>query len=699
MIRVLGPMGTRLRRALPAATLFAMLASLVVTLPALAVHDTGVFQLDGDAQQATSPSTAVGTVAPNGEDWDNICKSNPSTCTFQDNLGAGVAASAATSSAFTSDSAVIPGICSGGTNCTIFTGGGSKDPNDLSSWNWKTDTGGLPSKDNLADSFAARYSGTSKPLYFGSDRIDNSGDAQEGFWFFQNPVCVKPDGTFGNTLTGTTCSGTAAHKPGDLLILSDFSVGGTTSTINVYKWVASGGNVSTNLTSIGGSTGASCNTVGPNDTFCGIVNATDGTIAPWLFTDKSGNSTYLKGELYEGGINLSAFGLGGECFASFLSETRSSTSPSATLKDFVLGSFASCTSGIKTTPSITGSVSIGPAALVSVTDQAVVTVSGASNFSGSVTFHLCGPADLITQTTCDSGGTLVGLAKPVGPPSPATVTSDAAIITSVGNYCWRGDYSGDVANSVPASSDHSLTECFTVTPVQPTLTTQASGSVVLGTAISDTATLLGTANKPGTPVINPLTAGGPAGGTIFFTAFGPGDCSTRAFSGSSPVTGDGNYTVSFTPLAVGTYTFVVSYSGDAPNTLGVGASACPDTTGTETVTVTDTSSVTSDQTWVPNDSATASSGSGTTPLNGTLSIALYESINCSGTAVTGQTYSKTLTNASLPADRTLTTSNTTYVVSGNGTHTISWLVTFTPTAGSNVSISSHCESTTVTITN
>ena len=52
----------------------------------------------------------------------------------------------------------------------------------------------------------------------------------------------------------------------------------------------------------------------------------------------------------------------------------------------------------------------------------------------------------------------------------------------------------------------------------------------LGNPITDTATLTGTANKPGTPAINPTTAGGPAGGTITFTAYGPDNCTTAAFS-------------------------------------------------------------------------------------------------------------------------------------------------------------------------
>ena len=73
---------------------------------------------------------------------------------------------------------------------SLFTGGGSKDPLPIEQWAWKNG-GGLPDKDNLLHSFAAKYhepdgGGTpSTYLYFGSDRYDNSGDAQQGFWFLR----------------------------------------------------------------------------------------------------------------------------------------------------------------------------------------------------------------------------------------------------------------------------------------------------------------------------------------------------------------------------------------------------------------------------------------------------------------------------------------------------------------------------------
>jgi hypothetical protein len=560
--RVLGPTGSRRRRRfLLASLLLVACSALLLVGSARAVHDTGAFQLDGDAQKSTSPSGTQGTTAPDGDDWDNICASNPTTCQFATGFSASPSTTA-TQSAHVAD---------GNNNATIFTGGGSKDPNDLNNWQWKN-AGGLPDKDNLQHGFAARYSlpstgpndttcpsltagtNTCKLLYFGSDRFDNSGDAQEGFWFFQKPVCFKSDGTFGNTSTGT-CSGTAQHTPGDLLILSDFSNGGGTSTINIYKWVASGGDVAPNLLSLGGGTSQACNKTGPplvlNDPFCGAVNPTDGTIAPWTFTDKSGFHTYLNGEFYEGGVNLSSpsINLGGECFASFASETRSSTSPTATLKDVVLGGFGNCTSSTVTTPEDSSgtsisSVSLGTTGSVQVKDLATVSGGGGSAVpTGSVRFYICGPQSTNALAQCNaaatplpspptfpaapSNGTLVSTNTLVaGAGTTATATSDLVTITVPGHYCFRGDYSGD--SNYPESSDNSLTECFTVTDTSSVLTDQtwvprdhaqitSTGGSALDGSVVFTLYSNGTCD-PGTANANVLYTNGPTGTPVSGTS-------------------------------------------------------------------------------------------------------------------------------------------------------------------------------------
>jgi hypothetical protein len=90
-----------------------------------------------------------------------------------------------------------------------------------------------------------------------------------------------------------------------------------------------------------------------------------------------------------------------------------------------------------------------------------------------------------------------------------------------------------------------------------------------------------------------------------------------------------------------------------------------------------------------------------------LSIQLYTSSDCSTGAVAGQLYSKTLANATLPANRTITSNNQTFTLTAPpGTpQTVSWLVKFVSTDSnvtgtvSKTTTQSHCETSTVTITN
>jgi hypothetical protein len=381
------------------------------------------------------------------------------------------------------------------------------------------------------------------------------------------------------------------------------------------------------------------------------------------------------------------------CFASVASETRASTSPTATLKDFVLGNFGKCVTTVHTTPSA-ASVSIGTGS-VQVTDTATVTVSGTNTWDGSLAFSLCGP--LSSATGCATGGTAIGSLN-ISNATSQPITSPAATVTSVGTYCWRADFTPSatsLANGVQPGSDGSTTECFVVNPVTPALaTTAGAGPVQLGNPISDTATLTGTANEPGTPVINPTTPGGPAGGTITFTAYGPNDCTTVAYTTTVTVSGNATYgPVSFTPTAPGVYHWAAVYSGDPPNTNGTSHNlACTDTG--EDVTVTDRTTATSEQDWLPNDTAHVASVGGAA-LNGTLSAQLYTGATCAaGSEVSGQLYTATLTNATSPAS--LITNNTTFKVTTSSS--VSWLVTFT-SSDPNVTGSSHCESTSLTITN
>jgi hypothetical protein len=655
--RILGLLGRRRRRYVLGVTLALGVAGVFAT-SAFAVHDTGAFELDGNA---------VNNTAVAGDDWDNVC--HQVTKTFVTPL--------CTTAADTNGATAVDWVSEPNLNATIFTGGGSKDPSDISQWAWKDGAGGLPDKDNLLHSFAARYSTPlAQVLFFGSDRYDNSGDAQQGFWFFQNSVGLGSNSIGG----GSGFSG--VHKAGDLLVVTDFSNGGTTSTITVYSWDPTCAKTTGSTAGKCGdanlrikATSASANCKAPNpDTACGIVNDANGTAAPWPYTDKSGNSSYLQGEFFEGGVNLTALGLGDKCFASVAAETRSSTSTTATLKDFTLGSFGKCDSSLTTQASVAGSTSIGTGS-VSVSDSATVSVQGGS-FTGNVQFHLRGPIGSPLEASTDVGGPVA--VSTAGP----TVQSATATVTASGDYCWSAHFTS-TTSGVPDANDDGANECFTVNPVTPALPTTAGPNVDIGSAVSDTAALSGTANKPGTPAINPTTAGGKAGGTITFTLYGPGNCSTVAFTSSAvPVSGDGSYTASFTPTAPGTYHWAATYTGDSPNTNGTSHNSdCSD--AAEDVVVNPVpSSMTTAQSFIPNDKATVSASAGGN-LAGSVTFDVFESNDCSGTALYTETVS-----VSGASPQTVLTSNTTKSTTAAD---VSWRVAYSSTNPGQKSIPASCK--------
>jgi hypothetical protein len=406
-----------------------------------------------------------------------------------------------------------------------------------------------------------------------------------------------------------------------------------------------------------------------NDDGCGTVNNT--TIkSPWAYVGKatSAADNILSGGFVEGGINLSNLGLAG-CFSSFLAETRSSPSVDAQLKDFILGQFEACGSELSTTP-VGGDLSIGTGS-VQATDSALLNVTGTDTFSGTLSFHICGP---IASGTCDTGGVAAGSQTVT---TNGTYTSNPVTLTSVGRYCWRGDFTSDT-EGVPDASDSSPSECFNVAPATPELSTSAGDDVILGNPITDTASLTGTANQPGDnggnatyPSIN-ATNGALADGTITFTLVSSDDCATVP-TGFSPivvtVSGDSTtaYTASFTPTAPGSYTWIAEYSGNSPNTNGAGPTGCPE--ANEEVIVTGNAHVSTAQDWLPNDTATLT---GDTNLNGTLTFTLYASADCTGTAVPDQSYTVNVVDAASGSE--FHTTNTTFKVQLADQGSYSWLV-------------------------
>ncbi|MBA2383845.1 MAG: hypothetical protein H0V68_04175, partial [Actinobacteria bacterium] len=333
---------------------------------AQAVHDDGLFELDGNA---------IDNPLLNGDDWQNIC---PATTPPGDASCTG--ANSAQASLFVTD----------GANASIFTGGGSKD--DLDITQWRHTDGSVPDKDDLLHAFAARYD---DHLYFGADRFAANGDAQMGIWFLQGEAAPLPDGTFSGT-----------HTNGDILVLSDFTQGGRTPTIRVYEWQSPGGEINGTLNLIGSTDAADCLTIGDDDPFCALVNST--TVAsPWAFTPKfDPPGSFPPGHFYEGGIDLAFLGLEDECFSSVIFETRASQSVDAVLKDFVAGGFEQCGATISITPSAVNAVGDTHTFTVTVTKNVGGSTTGAAGLNPTVTLTAAGGAAVTDKVdNCATTGT------------------------------------------------------------------------------------------------------------------------------------------------------------------------------------------------------------------------------------------------------------------------------------------------------
>ena len=524
---------------------------------------------------------------------------------------------------------------------SIFIGGNTKDHIDFPSWSHTT--GGSPDKGEILNAYAAKAIapvGNSEAgdqiIYFGMDRWAVDGSTDIGFWFLKNAVVACPDTNAVEACANVPAGSFAGqHAVGDILVLGTFTQGGATSQIRVFRWVGSGGNQASGTVQGPEATLGDCLPSGFSNSGCATVN--NSTIEVWptyTFKGDDRSSWAPAGGFFEGGINLTDLGLAG-CFSTFIAETRSAPELTAVLKDFALGSFEACGSGLSTTPG-DGTAGAGNVALtdhnantipdvsigtgsVNVRDRAVLGVTGVDTWSGFLKFWLCGPDDLAptpgkTATTCTvaAGGTQIGPAAglAVNQTSGTAVTggrliiSDSAEVTKAGNYCWRSQFIS-TTSGVPGATENAPGECFEVLPKDPSISTSATATVVSGGALDDTATLTGTANKPGSPVINPTTPGGPATGTITFKLYGPSATAVCNDSGANAnlvgssvvnVSGDSGTgsppkvykasgaTVSgtFSPTTVGTYYWVASYSGDSPNT-NAKSGACGDANETSNV--------------------------------------------------------------------------------------------------------------------
>jgi hypothetical protein len=222
----------------------------------------------------------------------------------------------------------------GSSSADITYFGQGKDIDPISSWTCVSQ-GNPADKEDILHSYAALSIGTSgahtghRILSVGLERYSSNGTASLGFW-------ILKDGTIGCAAPSTF---TGAHQDGDILLTSEFTGGGTVSSITAYQWVGSSPGA-LNTTPI--ATGADCATT-TNANLCARVNSAS-IPTPWPTHPKSGaNNNLPANQFFEAAVDLDAILPGAnQCFTGILGTTRSSAGTTADIKDYARLNLNTC---------------------------------------------------------------------------------------------------------------------------------------------------------------------------------------------------------------------------------------------------------------------------------------------------------------------------------------------------------------------
>ncbi|WP_162128547.1 T9SS type A sorting domain-containing protein [Flavobacterium phycosphaerae] len=445
--------------------------------------------------------------------------------------------------------------------------GNEKDFFYANNWFWKLGT--AKDKNDIANAAAVilqpgqviRSDGsvaTGGPfIVFAGDRISNSGDAQIGFWFFQ-------DGTHPETVNGVNLFTPAKHLPpviGDILVLANFTNGGNIGAVTVLEWVGTGGNYADN---------PAFNL----KTFSAQVaeNNTVNTPVPtgWFFKDKNNNDNttnttqYGLNEFYEGYVDLAQLGNVGACFSKFLLETRSSQEITATLDDFVGG-------GLGGVPSATVAATPVSCFGQSSTVTATPSPAGVYTYTWTVPATASNPGNVASFNATVSGSYSVVVTTengcPSNPSAPVVVTIPTKVeLTANGTspLCFGGN--GSITFSATGGTG---AKTYTVNGNAATSPFSASASgtytIVATDANGCTDTKQVTITIPSKVDLtangtNPLCFGG--NGSITFSATGGTGAKTYTVNGNAA-------TSPFSASAAGTYTIVATDANGCTDTKQV----------------------------------------------------------------------------------------------------------------------------------
>jgi hypothetical protein len=347
----------------------------------------------------------------------------------------------------------------GSSSTNAFQGGGSKDPNDISQWAYSTTS--TPNKDTLNAGYAAAYNQPDFDIIFGADRLSPNGDANIGIWFFQESVCTSGGGF---VQCGTTTA--AHHLNGDVFIVSAFVNGGGVSAIQAYVWDNKCASGVKNPTP--GQCAASNLRVLPTAGIAFAITNSSTVTATWA---SYSNNSLASPLFFEGGLDITQAFAGGTvpCFASFLEETRSSQSPTAVLKDFLLGAFPVC--------SMTLSKACGTATVSSDGTTITYPVSGTVTNTGIGTLYNVQVLDTVgttTKTITPTSTTLAAGASTTWSDS-STSGSTSQTDTASAQACTA---SGCTTATVFSTNPSSVTVTCTL-PVQNSITVSKSCSTTL----------------------------------------------------------------------------------------------------------------------------------------------------------------------------------------------------------------------------
>lgn len=559
--RILGPEGSKRRwrfRNLSIPVVLAIALALFLAGGAQAVHDLN-FQLDGDT--VATPVTNVGGHAQNF-DWNSFFDTSgtPSPA-LPDASRPGF-----TASTFVRDFRTNPGCSLTGTGsyCTAdsstFTTG-SKDTLDITPGWQCTYSNNVNSKTDLSNVYAAAYTDPTsghKIIYFALERNDNSGDGNVAFWFLQ-------DGSVGcnASTSGVNVPFTGHHTNGDILVVSAFTNGGTVSNITAYAW--NNGALGTAPIAQGGD----CKNSTGLDATCATVNVPTITV-PWLTANKQDGVQHnlRESEFFEGGLDLTASHLANTCFSSFLGDTRSSQSLTATIFDYAGGSFQHCGANISIAPSAVNEVgtahqftvhitqsNAGVSAPAPVGTKATVTLTDQNNNTVTATTDNCAT----TGTDANGNCTVV-----VNSSTAKVITAHATASVVIQGQTFNVSTNGTGGNSGDAVKRY----------VDANVSISPNGVNEVGNqhtfTISTTALPSGT-----TPSLTSITPSvtAPAGfvlGTDYTTS---NTCASPTGSGAGPrtctVTVNSSKAGTFTAHAVAVWHFLDTDTGASPSTVDV----------------------------------------------------------------------------------------------------------------------------------